>query len=146
MCAKLQPAHILVEGDLDFASHDRIAELAFYSQAMTDREDVHEILPTSLEQYCTDHIARLRTGKGVAGAARRRFDFMLASSGWVMKVACLEFKSTAGGRCQQPPSMRAYRRFIARFASRDHGTAQVRHVSSVVTPSDFTCTCASFAY
>jgi hypothetical protein len=146
MSCRLQPHYILVEGDLDFVRHDLAAETAFYLRQRDPGDRVGEPPRQSLDEYCEAHAARLRIGKGPAGAAKKRFDFLLASQGWVVKVDCIEFKSTTGRKCPKPPSMQAYRRFVERYASRDHGRAHVKHVSSLVTPSQFVCACPPFEH
>ncbi|MFF5230236.1 hypothetical protein [Dactylosporangium sp. NPDC000521] len=133
---------VLVEGDLDYASHDDSAEMEFYSLPVDEQELEENSPKITLQQYCDGHDARLRGLKGPHGAARFRFDFMLVSMGWQNRIYLIEFKSTQSKTCQgEWPNMIRYENFLKRFASRDHGTAELRHVSSLVTPSDVVCKC-----
>jgi hypothetical protein len=138
---------VLVEGDLDYASHDDSAIIQFYSLPVDERELEEKPPRIVLQQYCEAHEARLVALKGPHRAARFRFDFMLASMGWQNRIYLIEFKSTQSNTCPKGwPNMIRYEKFLKRFASRDHGTAELRHVSSLVTPSDIDCKCRRLWY
>ncbi|GIM98295.1 hypothetical protein [Paractinoplanes toevensis] len=135
-------AYVLVEGDLDYASHDGSAEMEIHSLPRDERDTEQDSRQITLQRYCDDHNSRLRDKKGPHGVAKSCFDFMLVSPGWQNRIHLIEFKSTRLPSCPREwPNMTRYEKFLKRFASRDQGMAELRHVSSLVTPSNVICNC-----
>ncbi|MBC3763436.1 hypothetical protein ACUN7V_20255 [Quadrisphaera oryzae] len=144
LLAQYVPHHVLVEGDLDYRSHDSAEDRDYWILGAEDREMVPPPGQGGLKKFCVDHLSRLRGTQGPERAAGRRFDVMLASYGNVSRVHLIEFKSTSGKACPDKKylsQMKAYEDFLKRYATSDYGSAELKHVSSMTTPSDVACAC-----